>query len=83
MLVFFIVGFFIFLIWCELGIGNILFRPDSSGKFIFLPLGWTPLVLAPFRYKEFWTTDLIMFNILVFCLVAVFVKDTVSTIVFH
>ena len=65
MLLFLAVFLIIFVIWCEIGIGNILFRPNSKGDISFLFHGWVPLVIAPLKHKEFWYTDLVMFNIFV------------------
>ena len=54
--------FIIFLIWSEIGVGNILFRPNEYGNITFIPIGWIPLFISPFKYKKFWNSDLILFN---------------------
>ena len=81
MLLFLSVFLVVFVLWCEIGIGNILFRPNSNGKINFLPHGWIPLVVAPLKHKEFWNTDLVMFNIFIvflFFLLGAKILDTLS-----
>jgi len=67
-----IISLTIFIVWCEIGIGNVFYRTDLTGeksiniKQSIYTLG--SFIIKPLVIKEFWTTNLIMFNFFIYLL---------------
>lgn len=52
------ISFSLFTMYVYFNIDNIIFRPDSEGKYIFTPSNLFRLMFHPLRDRNFWKTDL-------------------------
>lgn len=69
----FIVLTFIFIIYIEYDIGNIVFRQDSSGKVVFTLYGLISYLLDPLTNSFLWNWKLLRYNYILWIIIYSFV----------
>jgi hypothetical protein len=69
------------MIWCDIGIGNIFYRISHTGKYIFSLNSLMPMLISPLKSYYFWTSDLIIFNSVIFFTLCLLINYFLKTIV--
>lgn len=64
---------FIFTIYIEHDIGNIVFRQDSSGKVVFTLYGLVSYLLDPLTNSFLWNWELLRYNYILWIIIYSFV----------
>ncbi len=60
---------FIFIIYIEHDIGNIVFRQDSSGKIVFTLYGLASYLLDPLTNSFLWNWELLRYNYIIWIII--------------
>jgi hypothetical protein len=69
----FIFSTFIFVIYIEHDIGNIVFRQDSSGEVVFTLYGLLSYLIDPLTNSFLWNCELLRYNYIVWIIIYSFV----------